>query len=59
MDFDEASTKQAVILRLLRILGWDTYNADEVKPEYSGCKSADYSIRIANFNNPRGKLIFI
>jgi len=45
-SFDEAATKQAVILRLLSILGWDTFNIEEVKPEYSiGGKSVDYSLR--------------
>jgi len=32
--FDEASTKQAVILPLLQLLGWDTYDIDEVTPEF-------------------------
>jgi len=51
MSFDEAATKQAVILRLLSILGWDTFNIEEVKPEYSvGGRSVDYSLRIANVN---------
>jgi len=51
MSYDEAATKQAVILRLLSILEWDTFNIEEVKPEYSvGGKSVDYSLRIANVN---------
>jgi hypothetical protein len=50
-SFDEAATKQAVILRLLSMLGWDTFNIEEVQPEYSvGSKSVDYSLRIANVN---------
>ena len=32
--FDEASTKQAVILPLLQLLGWDTYDIDEVTPGF-------------------------
>jgi len=51
MSFDEAATKQAVILKLLSILEWDTFNIEEVRPEYSvGSKSVDYSLRIANSN---------
>ena len=35
-DFpDEAATKQAIILRFLSLLCWDTFNIDEVKPEYT------------------------
>ena len=33
-QFDEAKTKQAIILRLLNILGWDVFNINEVKPEH-------------------------
>ncbi|MBU4501745.1 MAG: hypothetical protein KKA79_04080 [Nanoarchaeota archaeon] len=51
ISFDEAATKQAVILKLLSILGWDTFNIEEVKPEYSvGGKSVDYSLRTAGVN---------
>lgn len=51
MSFDEAATKQAVILRLLSLLGWDTFNIEEVKPEYSiGGRSVDYSLRVTNVN---------
>lgn len=32
--FDEAATKQAVILRILKALGWEPFNIDEVQPEY-------------------------
>ncbi len=50
-SYDEAATKQAVILRLLTILGWDVYNIEEVCPEYSvGGKLVDYSLRIENAN---------
>ena len=49
--FDEAATKQAIILKVLSMLGWDTFNIDEVTPEYSvGGKSVDYSLRIAGAN---------
>jgi len=49
LTFDEAATKQAVILKLLSILGWDTFNIEEVTPEYPvGDKSVDYSLRTMN-----------
>ena len=47
--FDEAATKQVVILRLLDALGWNQYDIDEVKPEYpvKGGK-VDYALRLDN-----------
>ena len=49
--FDEAATKNALILRCLSLLGWDIFNVDEVSPEYSvGKLSVDYSLRIDNAN---------
>ena len=33
-SFDEASTKQAVVLRMLSFLGWDIFNVEEVCPDY-------------------------
>ncbi|MDI6643558.1 MAG: hypothetical protein QME14_00745 [Methanobacteriaceae archaeon] len=49
--FDEASTKQAIILKILSNLGWDIYNVEEVVPEYSvGKRKVDYSLRDGNFN---------
>ena len=49
--FDEAATKQAVILRILNYLGWDSFNIDEVHPEYSvRGKRVDYSLRYNNYN---------
>jgi len=51
ITFDEAATKQAVVLRLLSLIGWDTFNIDEVTPEYSvGVRKVDYSLRINNVN---------
>jgi len=51
VSFDEASTKQAVILRILSYLNWDTFNIDEVHPEYSvGGRKVDYSLRYNNYN---------
>jgi len=49
--FDEAATKQAVILRILNCLEWDSFNIDEVHPEYSvRGKRVDYSLRYNNYN---------
>lgn len=50
-NFDEAATKQAIILPLLHLLGWNTYNIDEVTPEFSvENRRVDYSLRISNTN---------
>ncbi len=49
ISFDEAATKQAVVLRVLSLLGWDTFNIDEITPEYSvGGRRVDYSLIISN-----------
>ncbi|MDN5346124.1 MAG: putative type restriction endonuclease [Petrotoga sp.] len=46
LSFDEAATKQAVIMRILSYLDWDPFNIDEVHPEYSvGSKRVDYALR--------------
>jgi len=51
ISFDEAATKQIVILRILSCLGWDTFNIDGVHPEYSvGGKRVDYALRHNNYN---------
>ncbi len=51
ISFDEAATKQAIILRILSCLGWDLFNIDEVYPEYSvGGKKVDYALRYNNYN---------
>ena len=48
-SFDKASTKQAVVLRLLSLLGWDIFNVDEVKPvDDVKPKNVDYSLRSKN-----------
>ena len=50
-SFDEAATKQIVLLRVLSLLGWDIYNIDEVKPEFAiGNQRVDYSLRHASIN---------
>jgi predicted type IV restriction endonuclease len=44
-SFDEASTKQAVVLRLLSFLGWDIFNVEEVYPDYSSnAHSVSYAL---------------
>jgi predicted type IV restriction endonuclease len=49
--FDEAATKQAIILPLLQLLGWQTYDIDEVTPEFSvGGRRVDYSLRLSKRN---------
>ncbi len=37
--FDEAATKQAVVLRLLSFLDWDIFNVEEVYPDYAANSS--------------------
>ncbi len=50
-SFDEAATKQAIVVKLLSLLGWDIFNIDEVKPEYSvNDRRVDYSLRIGSAN---------
>jgi predicted type IV restriction endonuclease len=47
--FDEASTKQAVVLRLLSFLGWDIFNVEEVYPDFStNSASVSYALRVRN-----------
>lgn len=50
-SLDEAATKQAIILKILSILGWNPFNVSEVYPEYSvGNKRVDYALRYNNRN---------
>ena len=50
-SFDEASTKQAVVLRMLSFLGWDIFNVDEVCPDYGANSShVSYALRIGDKN---------
>lgn len=48
-SFDKASTKQAIVIRLLSLLGWDIFNVDEVKPDHA-VKSfqVDFALRPDN-----------
>ncbi len=48
-SFDEASTKQAVVMRMLSFLGWDIFNVDEVCPDYAANSShVSYALRIGD-----------
>ena len=48
---DEASIKAGVILRILSILGWNTFDIDEVKPECTiESRRVDLSLRVHNTN---------
>lgn len=49
--FDEATTKQGVVLPILSKLGWDSFNIDEVVPEFAvGERRVDYALRLHNTN---------
>ena len=51
VSFDEAATKNALVLRLLFILGWDPFNIQEVRPEYTVAgKRVDYALRLSDFS---------
>ncbi len=48
---DEASIKAGVILRMLSVLGWNTFNIEEVRPEYTvGTRRVDLSLRLHDMN---------
>ena len=50
-SFDEASTKQAVVLRMLSFFGWDIFNVDEVCPDYAANSShVSYALRLGDKN---------
>ena len=45
-EFDEASIKQAVILKILSLLGWDPFDFNEIQPEYSAKKQKiDFALK--------------
>jgi hypothetical protein len=56
VDYDEAAIKQAVILKILSLLGWDPFDVDEVQPEYEtkGGK-IDFSLR----HNEKNKVFLL
>ena len=42
---DESATKQGVVLNLLRLAGWDTFDVSQVVPEYRvGNRRVDYAL---------------
>jgi hypothetical protein len=48
---DEASIKSGVVLRILSLLGWNPFDVNEVKPEYTiESKRVDFSLRINGTN---------
>ena len=50
-SYDEAATKQAVILKILSLLDWDPFDVDEVQPEYeAGGGKVDFSLRHSSAN---------
>ncbi|MGA3176933.1 MAG: type I restriction endonuclease [Candidatus Acidiferrum sp.] len=51
VGFDEAATKQGIILPLLAKLGWNCFNVDEVYPEYGvEERRVDFALRIGANN---------
>ena len=49
--YDEAVTRNSIILPILSRLGWDIFSRDSVYPEYPvGSKRVDYSLRILGQN---------
>jgi len=50
-DYDEAKAKAGIILPTLHFLGWNTFNVEEVAPEFTvGTRSVDYALRIEGNN---------
>jgi len=48
-SYNEDQTKMAVVQPILRRLGWDTENVDEVSPEFSvENRRVDYALRVDN-----------
>ncbi|MBN1592972.1 MAG: restriction endonuclease subunit R [Candidatus Coatesbacteria bacterium] len=46
-EYNEDQTKQAIVLRILSLLGWNCYDVNEVFPEFNvGKGRVDYSLRI-------------
>ena len=47
-SLDEATVRQVVVLRILNVLGWNTFDHREVTPEFGvGGGQVDYCLRIA------------
>lgn len=50
-SFDEAATKQTIILPILQILGWEIFDPEEVYPEfYVENRRVDYCLRLSDQN---------
>lgn len=48
---DEAATKQGVVLKLLYLAGWNTFDVSEVKPEYTvKNRRVDYALKPGTAN---------
>jgi len=46
-SLDEASTKQAVVIKMLSLLGWDIFNVDEVRPDLTVKSTViDFALRV-------------
>ena len=49
LTYDEITTKQTIILRLLHLLSWNVFSLDECIPEYSvGNRRVDFNIRVGS-----------
>ena len=49
--YDEAATKQALIIPIIQILGWNPFDIDEVTPELTvSGKRVDFALSINNSN---------
>ena len=50
-SLDESATKQGVVLRLLYLAGWNTFDVSEVVPEYTvGTRRVDFALRPGTAN---------
>ena len=51
ISLDESATKQVVVLRLLSLAGWNTYDVSAVSPEYAvGSRRVDFALRPGSAN---------
>lgn len=51
ITYDEAQTKQALILPLLQFLGWNPFDVEEIMPEFPvETKKIDFCLRINNIS---------
>lgn len=49
---DESATKQGVVLKLLSLVGWDTFDVSQVVPEFTvGTRRVDYALRPGSPNS--------